>query len=286
MIADIVFYAVVLLQLWLISHHYAKHVLVNMQFVTDNHSEEEYPKLYPKTKAHYLKGQRRFKYLNMGIFALGLAAILLLIYGNITEGYRPPNIAAAIIFIVQLIPFALMELSEYSYFNEMRKQVHKPVRTTSMTRRSLSTFTSMVLPLTALALLVIAIAADVIAYAQEQPFIFGVNEDAFYRSITIVVANVFLLILILCNVYGKKVDPFQADGDRFMQVKLTVQTLFYCSICMSLFFTIKSLLFALNAEGIEASTTAIYSIIIAYVSVGHRVRCVNLTKLNFDVYKA
>lgn len=286
MTASIIFYLVLGIQLWLISHYYAKRVLVNMKYVTDNYSEEEYPKLYPKTKHRYLLTQQAFKRSNQGILLLGIAALMLLIYGYISESYQPANVTAAIIFMIQLIPFALLELSEHKYFNAMRKNVQSPVRSSSMTRRTVSTFASVKLQLSALILIIMAIVIDIAVNANQAPLIFSMNEQAFHRSLLLIVSNVFLLALVLSNVYGKKLDPFQADSDRFSQLKLTIQTLFYCSICLSLFFLLKSLIIVLDAEGIEALATAIYTVIIAYVSVGHRVRCVNLTELNFDVYKA
>jgi len=286
MIISILFYTALILQLWLVSIHYANRILVQMKFVTDNYSETEYPKLYPKSKAHFIKTYQWFKNINSATLLLSLSAIALLIYGKITENYQPPNVVAAIIFMVQLIPFALLELSEYSYFSAIRKQSKNAVRTSTLTRRSISTFVPTKIPVAALTLLVTAIGFDIFAYANEAPTYLGLNEQALYRALTLIICNLLLLTLILCNVYGKKLDPFQENNDRFTQVSLTISTLFYCSICLSLFFILKSLLYTMNIQGIEASVTAIYTIIIAYVSVGQRVRCMNFSNVNFDIYKA
>ncbi|NMP29948.1 hypothetical protein HII17_00115 [Thalassotalea sp. M1531] len=286
MIASIIFYVVVAVQLWLISHFYANRVTKNMQHVSDNYSEQEYPKLYPKSKSHYLRIQKLFKVANRTVLSLGILALSVLIYGDITEGYKPPNVAAAIIFMLQLAPFGLLELTEYNYFNEMRKQLHKPTRTSSLSRRSLTNYLTPIQLWLGVILMVVAITSDLLVHQAEEPFLLGMNESALYRSITLVVCNLLMLGIALKNIFGKKPDPFQHDDDRQYQTQQTVVTLFYLCLCISFFFLLKSVLIGTGAEGFEAVATAIYSIVIAYVSVGHRVRCINLTKIDFNAYKA
>lgn len=285
MLANILFYTLIALQLWLISHYYAKRLLTIMGNISDNYTEEEYPKLYPKTKQSYLLTQQRFKRANQIILALGVTALFIFIWKEITQGYQPPSVAA-LIFMVQLMPFFMLELSEYSYFNAVRKQNHQPVRTTSLSRRSLSDYVSVKQQWGAILLLVIAIALDLLLHLKEPPLSFGVNHNALVRSGTLILSNLVLLVLVLINVYGKKIDPFQNEKARLNQIRLTVQTLFYISISMTIFFLLKSLLVATEFTHFQAVITTIYMIIIAYVSVGHRVRCSQLNKINFDNYKA
>lgn len=279
MLTNILFYLCFLLQLWLISFFYARIVRERMQYVTTNFPPEQFPKLYVKPKESYLAGQQRFTLLNQVVLSIGLGVLIYLASREYSTGLAPFDVTAGLMFMLQMLPFALLEFAEYSYYKEMRKQHLGAIRTGSLTRRSIFQFVSANTVMFAAVLIALSIAVDVTA-------LLSVDRSPIGKVINTIVTNAFLFLLVWRLVYGKKADPNLSNEDHVRQVQLTVQTLFYISISVSVFFILKQCVDSFTNGNFNPLLTSAYSVFIGYVAIGTRIRCTKVESLNFDGYKA
>ena len=278
MLTSVIFYCVVGFQLWLVSHYYAKracHGLTALQHTStplESNVEQQKP-------VDFAKFISQFKRANQVIFSLGLSSLALLLYWELEQNFQPPSMFAVVLFMVQLAPFALIDITEKRHFQWLKQVIHQPKRSGSIVKRTLLTFVPLKLMLVALACILLTIVFDLSVHANQQPLWQGFNEQALHRSITLIITNGLLFALVFKTIYSQKKDPQQAQANHLDRVKFTVQSLFYLSIAMSCYFTLQSLLVALAAEQWSAGATAIYAVVVAYASVGNRVRCMNNTTI-------
>ncbi|REL25840.1 hypothetical protein DXX93_04200 [Thalassotalea euphylliae] len=283
MLISILFYVVVAVQLWLVSHHYARMAYRGLASLQASDQANTYSENNQASNKHLsntslgeqalAKALQRFKLSNQLVLALGVLGLSTILYREWALGIQPPNMFAALLFMAQLLPFGLMELAEKRHYQLVRQHTHQPKRSGSMTKRTLSTFVPVPLQLSALLGIFLAVAFDLNIHAQQVPLWLGFNEQAMQRSLTLIVTNALLFALVLKTIYSPKKDPHQAQLQHLNSVQFTAQSLFYLSIAMSCYFTLKSILVATSAEHLSASATACYAVIVAYASVGYRVRC-------------
>ena len=293
MLISTLFYLVVAVQLWLVSHHYARLACRGLAALQANFQANAYSENKQISHKHgddkplsdvsvaeinlaeqaLTKALLRFKRSNRLVFTLGVVGLSTILYREWALGIQPPNMFAVLLFMAQLLPFGLMELAEKRHFQLVRQHTHQPKRSGSMTKRTLSTFVPAPLQLSALLGIFLTVVFDLTLHAQQLPLWLGFNEQALQRSLTLIVTNALLLVLVLKTIYSPKKDPHQAQLQHLNSVKFTAQSLFYLSIAMSCYFTLKSILVATSAEYLTASATAFYAVVVAYASVGYRVRC-------------
>ena len=250
-----------------------------MQYITQNFPQQDYPKLYLKSKGSYEKGQQRFLKLNQAILALGLGFTALLVWRDINFGSPAFDVSAGFMFILQMLPFALLELSEHNYYKEARKQYINPIRKVSLTRRSIFNYVPHHMVILAIGLIFITMGVDYYGMQLAERSPIG-------KILNSLITNGLLFLLIFRAVHGKKPDPYQQDSDYHRQVAITVETLLLISISVSIFFIIKQSVDILTMGNFNPLLTSLYCILIGYLAIGKRLRCIKMDSINFDGYKA
>ena len=81
-------------------------------------------------------------------------------------------------------------------------------------------------------------------------------------------------------------DPYQANQDRIKVLKVTVTSMTYVSIAVSVFLSVQMLINIFEWDFLEKSIMSIYCQLIVWASVGSRLKQLKLENINFDVYKS
>jgi len=268
-------------QILLISYYFPKKITQRVNTLLEKFPPSDYPKLYPQPVARVTKGQSIFKVLNLIILIIGLA--LLFIYGLLSGGYddNQKHAEGLPLFygMLQFLPFILMEISGFKQFKLMKKNDLRKSRSAELQPRRLFEFIS---PLS----LIIAIVVYV-SYIFFELYIhqFTWNFEVVTKLISITLCNILFIGLTLRNLYGKKLDPFQANKDRLRQIRFATQSMIKISIIASLFLMITTLVDVLNVEHIEIIFNSLYFQVIAFFGVGATLQAMNWDEIDFDVYR-
>ena len=105
------------------------------------------------------------------------------------------------------------------------------------------------------------------------------------RFIAITLCNLLFVGLTLRNLYGKKLDPFQANKDRLRQIGFATRSMAKISIIASLFFMITAAVEVFNLEHFEVIFNSLYFQVIAFFGLGSTLQAMNLEEIDFEVYK-
>lgn len=278
---NILFYSVFLGQIILISFYYPRKVLSRMRYVVETYPPSEYPKLYTKPIEYYEKAQRNYKTINQIIFVLGFILMFAFgLWGYPTEG-KIGRLIPMIFGLIQIFPLIRMELSEFNQFKLMKKADLRTTRQAVLHPRRLFDFISPTIFGMAIFMYIATILLDL--YWHQFNFHWG--HDTVERAIIMTATNFLIIGTIIWNLYGKKLDPYQAYKDRLRQIELAVKSLVYMSIAMSVFFMTTAAGDAFDLDSFEPSIASLYFQLILLISIGNRLRTLRIENINFEVYK-
>jgi hypothetical protein len=103
-----------------------------------------------------------------------------------------------------------------------------------------------------------------------------------YENIVGVTAtNLFFAGIIIWNMYGKRLDPYQAYEDRKRQIELLVKQMVFISIAATTYIAIDVVLAILDLRNLQPTVMSLYFQLIAVISL----RALRLDTINFEVYK-
>jgi len=278
---NILFYFVFLSQILLVSYYYPKQILSRVTHVLRTYPPSEYPKLYLKDMAYYKIGQTVYRFVNLIILAIGFIILVIIgIWDNSSNGKISEAIPVAY-FFVQMAPLLIMEASSFAYFKLMRKADIRTTRKADLQPRRLFDFVSPIFVTIAVFLFIVCIGF----YHTINPFRFDPSNDTFVIAITMILSNLLFAGIIFWNLYGKKLDPYQAGKDRLKQIEITVKSLVYMSIAASIFLIIFEAMDEFNLDYLEPVLMSIYFQFIIFLGLGSMLRNYNMEDMNFDVYK-
>ena len=279
------FYIAFLSQILLLSYYFPNRLLERMQQVLTLYPPETYPKLYPKPIEYYKMGQLTFKYVNRFVLLLGLAVLFAIMFwvdhstfaddGFISEAWP------AAFGMIQYLPLLAVEISEFSNFKQMREANAASRRTADLKRRSLGDVVSPALIATALLLLAGAIIVDLFAHE----FALNWENGSLGRAITLIVSNGVIASIGWWNLYGRKLDPHQSSEDRYQRVSVTIKSLLYVSMAMSVFIAVTAIDDLYKLDYLDAVLMSVYFQAIALMSLGIPLNDLKLEEIDFDVYK-
>lgn len=279
------FYIAFLSQIILVSYYFPKKMLERMQQVLKSYPPETYPKLYPKPIEYYKMGQLVFKLVYRFIFILGLAILLAVMFwvdhGSFADDGFISEAWPAAFGMIQFLPLLVVELSEFSNFKQMREANAATTRTAELRRRSFSDVVPPSLFAAAVLLFAGAILADLFAHDFAPSWGGGTIE----RAIALVVSNGVLAAIGWWHLMGRKLDPHQSADDRYQRASVTVKSMFYISIAMSLFIGVTAVDDLYKLDFLDAVFMSIYFQAIALVSVGVPMNSIKVEEIDFDVYK-
>lgn len=283
--ASIIFGIVFLGQIFLSSYYFPRKLLARMETVRDSYPRDQYPRLYPKSADYYTIGLWLFKLATRIIFALGFVIIFAVLFwvdhsSFADDGFISEAFPAAY-GMIQFLPLMALEFSEFSQFKLMRKAHVATTRTADLRRRGLFDLVSpRLLGLTA-ALFFGAILVDLYAHQ----FTIAWGHDTVERSIVFTVTNLLLAAVGTWLLYGRKLNPYQASGDRARHIKANLQSFLYLSMALSVFWMTQAIDDRFDLDFLDATIMSLYFQLVVFLSIGHVLRNLRLEDMNFEVYK-
>lgn len=268
------FYLVFLGQVLLLSWYYPRKLLGQMQFVADNYPPDQYPKLYPKSSQHYANSRTRFRWMNLLIFAAGLALLYWFMSSTRDTSWDGPRITW--FYLLQLLPVVLLDLSSMKNLRLMRLADDASIRQAELKPRRLFDFVSPVL--FGFALAVYVTFCLFIAYMGQFDFPwFG----GYTNVVMVTIANVFLAAIGWRFLRGRKLDPHQSPEDRSLKIQNILNVLVLTSIALTLYAFLTITLAALELRHLQPVTLSAYFQILALISF----QAYRIDGRDFEVYR-
>lgn len=279
---DLLFYCTFVSQIFVISFYFPERLLRRMKRVIENYPPEVYPKLYPRSIEYYKIEHRAFKVLCRCIFGLGFL-ILFVIFkfdqSTVSEDGFISKAWPGLYGIIQFIPLVLLGFKEVSQFKLMRMANQTTVRKADLRRRTLFDAVSPTLLVSTFALFLAVGLLELYTNG------FALEWKSFERSAWLVICNLFMASIGAGKLYGRKQDPHQATADRDREVKISLHSLFYVSMALSIFYMILALNELFGLDYLDATLVSAYMQVIMFLSIGHVLRFLRIEEINFDVYK-
>lgn len=279
---NILFYIIFLSQIFLISYFYPRKILRRMKYVLATYPADTYPRLYPKPVVYYENGQRNFRLINYVIFALGILTISLSVILDSAFSGKISEAVPTAYFFIQMIPFMILEFSEFAYFKTMRKADRRTTRHAELLPRRLVDF----IPAKFVGLAVLMFLACIGFFYNLEQFRFHPDNDTFVILVTLGLSNFLFAGIIYWNLYGKKLNPHQSNKDRFQQIEVTVKSLIFMSITASIFLIVMKAVDTMQLDLLKPALMSIYFQFIIVIGLGSLLRKLRIENLDFDVYKA
>ncbi|WP_286261876.1 hypothetical protein [Thalassotalea atypica] len=282
MLIAIAFYLIFLGQIGLISIYYPHKFTRRIQYVTNNFSPNEYPKLYPESIDTIHLKRKIYLGLNYIIAILGLVLLVVTMPLNAVENvdYQRIDSMPLIFGMVQFIPVLLLEISSFKQFKLMRAANTSTNKTADLTPRRLFDYISPLL-LSFTAILIISCILFEL-YINE----YTLTDDVISKIVALVLCNGLFIFLTYKNLHGKKLDPYQANTDRSKQTRTAIQSMVFVSILVSIFFMATAIINRFDFIELEVFVNSLYFQFISIFGFGSLLRALPIEELNFDVYKA
>jgi hypothetical protein len=278
----ILFYALFLSQILLISYYYPTQIIKRIDGVLKNFPPEDYPKLYPESLEKVIAAKKRYQLLNQLILIIGL--VLMGIYAFISTGYDSNQKFAEglpLMFgMIQFIPFMLLEISSFRQFKLMREANKSTSRSAGLSPRKLFDYVSPIAVISAITLIFVYILFDL--YINNFNFTF----DIIIKIITLCLVHALFIGLTIRQLTGKRLDPHQTIKDRSQQIEFSLKSMASISIFLSLFLMANSAVDVYQLGYLEIIINSIYFQVIAFFGIGSMLRTIRLDNIDFDVYKA
>ncbi|PHQ68435.1 MAG: hypothetical protein COB92_00435 [Robiginitomaculum sp.] len=288
-IVDIIFYAIFISQIYLISYHYPKQTYDRNMYVLRNYPAADYPKLYqpsryadPSKAIH--KTIRRYMFANITIAVLGLGLLLTMA----ASGYAPSDIKeneqimfVMFFFILQAVPQVLLEISTYKWLKDMRSGAKSNTRKADLSPRKLFDFISPFY----VALAVLAFVSWVVYYFYNKGFTTPWDWQSYVTIVSMTGINLALIGFGYKFLRGQKPDPHQAYKDQRRSIKTIIRVFVFASILIS----VQLMVFdAINQNGwdrFEPIAMSIYYQAVIIFGIGQVLRMFKIEDIDFDVYK-
>ncbi|MFT5484123.1 MAG: hypothetical protein ACI9GW_002785 [Halieaceae bacterium] len=280
-IIDIIFYIVFISQLLLISHYFPRKLIGRANFVFNTYPPSEYPKLYPKSMDQEEKGLARFGRLNQGILWLGFVMLITLVAFDYSGPGRMNESFPIFFGLLQFLPYFLMELSGFNQFKLMRMADARTKRKASLEARRLLEFVTPGMLALGAIFYSVYILVEVFT-SQPGQFLDG---ESLSKIAAITASNILFVGIALYNMYGKKLNPHQTNGDRTQQIKTVLNSLIIMSILESNYFIFTAVSDAFDLKHLELALNSFYFLIIATISIKVTERILHPGNTDFTVYK-
>jgi len=273
-----IFYLIFLSQILLVSWYIPNTLLKRMQTVMETYPPNEYPKLYVSSIDKYKKFHKKYAAINNILLIIGFSMLSsMAMWAYLTSGEISQMIPWAY-FMLQMIPLIMLEISEFKSFKAMRISNTNTTKKATIQPRKLFDFVSPKLLGSAIVIMLIAI--TIVFYR------YGFSEKFYSNSSIMLASNLFFAGLIYWNIYGKKMDPYQTNEDRIKVIKVTVTSMIYVSIAVSVFLSVQMLVNMFEWDFLEKSIMSVYCQLIVWASVGSRLKQLKIENIDFDVYKS
>ncbi|PHZ85227.1 hypothetical protein [Paremcibacter congregatus] len=282
MTLTILFYLIFISQIFLLSYYFPKKIIGRIKYVYAKYPPADYPKLYPGNAATKAPGHMTL-YRGLNTAAL-LVGILLLIWGLAT-GYRPEGHGEETIVTlyaaVQFSSLILLSIWEFRNFKKMRQLNSSTTRTADLQPRRLFDFLSPGWFILAASLIFLTIAFDfaITDFAES-----GIS-DFFSKIAGPIFVNIYFLVFGRWFIYGRKLNPHQTAEDRRREITITVKSMVFTSIMISLFFIADEAVKTYDMAHLQPILWSIYFQLIGALSFGVILHSDLVKNMDFSVYK-
>lgn len=282
MLDSLLFYTVFISQIFIISIYYPRQLASRMAYVSDNYPPTDYPKLYPESLNRITIKRKIFSIVNLFIALSGLILMFYVMPFGAADSidYNKIDHIPLAYGMIQFIPVIFLEITSYKLLKLMREADDKTSRSASLTPRRLFDFISP-------ALLIVAVVLAVCFLVLELAFNdFQLSNHLISKGIAMLLVNVLFIVLGAWQLYGKKQDPYQSSKDRIKQIDMSLHSMLYVSILVSVFFALTSIINMLELVKLEVLINSIYFQLVAILGLGTMLRTIRVQDIDFDVYKA
>jgi hypothetical protein len=249
-----------------------------MQLVMNTYPPSEYPKLYGSSIENYIKFQKKYVIMNNILIIIGLVLLTaFVIWESFTVDRDISQMIPWSYFMVQMIPYIWLEISEYKSLKIMRKNNTNKTKKADIRPRKLFDFITFRLLLIALAALFLGLCLVLFRY--------GFSSKLIENFIAIGISNLFFVVVIYWQIYGKKIDPYQSSEDRLKVIKATIVSMVYMSIAVNVFISVQMLVNMYDLDFLEKSIMSIYAQLIVWAGLVSKLNQLKIENINFDVYK-
>lgn len=281
--ANLLFLAVFLGQIFVSSYYLPKLILGRLDRLRTEYPPERYPKLYPRSIESYAVSRALFMWSSRTIFVLGFVLLYFAFTvdgGSFADDGYISEAWPAVYGLIQFIPLAAIELLGFRQFRLMREANTDTTRKADLRPRRLFEYVSPALLVLSLTLMAAVIGFDL--YVHDFKLVWG--SDAVQQAMVMLVTNMALVAVGLWQLYGRKLNPYQAAKDRARQTRAQLTSLLLLSCVLSVFFIWQTAGDAFNLHYLDASAMSLYFQIIVALSIGLVLRSVNFEDIDFDVY--
>jgi len=270
----ILFYAVFLSQIFIVSFYFPRKMHRQTRYILDTYPPATHPKLYTKPIECYEIARRNYQYVNAFILIVGL-----LILGALLSNTHDGDIHNAIVmgyFPAQMFPVFLMDLSALKELKLMREANPRTTRHAELRPRRLFDFISPRL-----------FGAAVITYAAFVSLIFYVHQFGFewfggyWNVLGITVMNTFFAGIVYWHMVGKKLNPLETSQDRGTRIRTIARIMAFSSIAATVFVVVSIALSAFEVRYLLPVFLSMYVQVLAILGF----QAYRIGNRNFDVYK-
>ncbi|WP_339860504.1 hypothetical protein [Paremcibacter congregatus] len=282
MTLTILFYLIFISQIFLLSYYFPKKIMGRIKYICAKYPPADYPKLYPGSAATKIPGHLIFyKALNGAAFLIGL---LLLIWGMAT-GYRPEGHGEETIVtfyaVLQYASLILLSIWEFRNFKKMRQLNNSTTRTADLQPRRLFDFLSPGWFMLAAVLLLMTL---VFTYTVTD-FTENGLSDVFAKFAGPVLVNVYFLVFGRWFIYGRKLNPHQTAEDRRREITISVKSMVFTSIMISLFFIADEAVKTFDMAHLQPALWSVYFQLIGALSFSVMLHSDLIKNMDFSVYR-
>jgi len=281
-----VFCVVFLGQIYLLSIYFPGKIIMRVRYVLENFPPENYPRLYPDFYPGYMAEAYRKLGWYRGISTATAILGIVILASMLVSGYQPSLKGGDEIFVLfytmlQALPLISLEIKEFKKYRLMRSTYGAKVRSAELAPRRLFDFIS---PFYA-ALAVVMYALWITAFLNARGFDDPQVGEVYATLFLITGMNVAYAGWIARIMYGKKLDPYKAPADQLKQIGVTVKTLVFSSIGISLFLILAQAADQYNLEVFDPPLASLYMQLCMAFSLGIALKMQDLNDIDFDVYR-
>lgn len=277
-------FAVVFLgQIFVSSWFLPRMILRRADRLHEEYPPERYPKLYPGSAASHDVGRTLFLWSSRTVFVLGFALLycaLVVDGGSFAKDGYISEVWPAVYGMIQFMPLVAIELLGFRHFRQMREANTATTRKADLRPRRLFAYVSPALVTLALALMVAVIGFDLYAH----DFHLSWSSDAAQQAVVMVLSNVALAVVGLWQLYGRKLNPYQASKDRARQTRAQLTSLLLLSCALSVFMLWQTAGDVFNLHFLDAPAMSLYFQIIVALSIGIVMYSLRFEDIDFNVY--
>ncbi len=274
MTENILFSLALLSQIIVVSIWLPSRIKANAKHLLDTHPQSDYPRLYPKSPAHYERALVHFSWINWAIVLVG-GFFWIVFVSDATNGDYA-GVAWAL-FMLQSVPFVLLEFFTFRTWKFMRDADTRTVRTATLRARKLTDIVSV----TQLTMLVAAylLFGLFTAYISQ----FDLTWFSAGANLAVLGGGYCLLGAIVCwHWFGGRRDPYLDESDHINRIRFLVRQAVLVCIALTAYAMVKIALQAFELREFKQLAMSVYCQLLA---VGAYFSVYQQTTTNFDVYR-